>query len=308
MLKINHIVVMSVLGTAVALSACQPREAQPKEKAQPETTQPQPVEEKLIGDSEKLNLNLPDCSGNDCAEMTLERLSSNQPFIDQKIDEEILKQLQQILSVKPDLAAPQAASEAAASEVQPLVSAKQTLEQNTKPYLNAFLALDEEIKALSANHQISLMIKPKILNADLPLATVVLNSSSYLGGAHGSSAQQYYSFDLKAKKLVSLNDLVLPKQRAALEQHAHEAFKIWVIDSKLANDVAEYEQAWQFKLSENYYLGKQGLILQYAEYEIGPYVVGLPRLTLPYDQLNGILKPQYLPSREAAASEVKAKN
>lgn len=36
---------------------------------------------------------------------------------------------------------------------------------------------------------VSLMIKPKILNANLPLATVVLNSSSYLGGAHGSSSQ-----------------------------------------------------------------------------------------------------------------------
>jgi hypothetical protein len=35
-------------------------------------------------------------------------------------------------------------------------------------------------------------------------------------------------------------------------------------------------------------LGEQGLILQYGEYEIGPYVVGLPRLVIPFDELQGV--------------------
>ena len=165
-----------------------------------------------------------------------------------------------------------------------------------------FLALDKELKALSANHQISLMIKPRILNADLPLATVVLNASSYLGGAHGSSSQRYYNFDLKQKKQVQLNDIIAPNQKAALQQKAHEAFRAWIIESKLADSVEEYEQAWKFSLSDNFYLSNQGLILQYAEYEIGPYVVGLPRLTLPYDQLQSILKPAYLPQPQPDAA------
>lgn len=50
-------------------------------------------------------------------------------------------------------------------------------------------------------------------------------------------------------------------------------------------------------------------MLQYAEYEIGPYVVGLPRLTIPYDQLKGILKTQYFPvSDPVPASEAKVKS
>ena len=76
-----------------------------------------------------------------------------------------------------------------------------------------------------------------------------------------------------------------------------------MVDSKLANNVAEYEQAWKFKLSDNFYLGQQGLILQYAEYEIGPYVVGLPRLMIPYAELQQVLKKPYLPAPEAPASE-----
>ena len=316
---LNHKILLttSMLAAAIALSACQPKQAEPKEE--PVAKTPAVVEDlslKLIGDSEKLSLALPECDGNSCPDLSISRLSSNQAFIDEVIDEEILKKLAQILDVSPqnlNAEAEQAASDAVASE--PVVAQskaqlalasvetpKQKIEQKVAPYLVNFLALDKELKALSANHQISLMIKPRILNADLPLATVVLNASSYLGGAHGSSSQRYYNFDLKQKKQVQLNDIIAPNQKAALQQKAHEAFRAWIIESKLADSVEEYEQAWKFSLSDNFYLSNQGLILQYAEYEIGPYVVGLPRLTLPYDQLQSILKPAYLPQPQPDAA------
>ncbi len=302
---------LSILTVAILMTACQPKKV---ENEQAETaassTQAQEQASQLIGDSEKLQLNLPECDDNNCPEMTIERLNSNQPFIDAYIDAEILKKVQQTLSVSPELPTDQASSTAQAAEVaasQAVVQAKtvkQQLEQQLQPYTQAFLKLDQEIKALSSSHKISVMIKPTILNAKGPLVTVVLNSSSYLGGAHGSSSQQYYNFDLEKKKLIKLHEVLAPNQLAALENQAHEAFKTWLIESKLANDVSEYEQAWKFKLSDNYYLSKQGLILQYGEYEIGPYVVGLPRLTIPYEQLQTILKKQYLPefASEAVAS------
>ena len=300
---------VSIVTVAVLLSACQPKKV---ESEQPETAASSTIEQEqahqLIGDSEKLQLNLPECDDKNCPEMAIERLSSNQPFIDAYIDAEILKQVEQILAISPELPKEQAASAAEAAEVaasQAVVQAatvKQQLERQLQPYTQAFLKLDQEIKALSSNHQISVMIKPTILNAKGPLVTVVLNTSSYLGGAHGSSSQQYYNFDLEKQKLVKLNEVLAPNQLAALENQAHEAFKTWVIESKLANDVSEYEQAWKFKLSENYYLSQQGLILQYGEYEIGPYVVGLPRLTIPYEQLQTILKKQYQPEFATAAA------
>lgn len=311
----NHKILLTstILAAAIALSTCQPKQPEPKEE--PVAKTPAVVVDsslKLIGDSEKLSLALPQCDGNSCPDMSISRLSSNQPFIDAVIDQEILKQLAQMLDISPHSVAAeaeQAASTATTSEPQApqsrtqaalasVETPKQKIEQKVAPYLVNFLAVDKELKALSANHQISLMIKPRILNADLPLATVVLNSSSYLGGAHGSSAQRYYNFDLKQKKQVQLNDIIAPQQKTALQQKAHEAFRAWIIESKLADSVAEYEQAWKFSLSDNFYLSSQGLILQYAEYEIGPYVVGLPRLTLPYDQLHGILKSEYLPQAQ----------
>lgn len=289
----------SILACAVLLAACQPK-SEPKE---PEDKPQDPVvnqtsEPVLRGETVKLAVTLPECNGNTCPDFTVERLQSNFPFIDQLLDQEILDQLSKMLEI---VDADQASSTAQGSE--------QTnhLDVQAQQYANAFIKIDEELKALSSSHQISLMIKPKILQSKGTLATVVLNSSSYLGGAHGSTAQRYYNFDLKNQKQVQLNDLLLPKQKAKLDKLAHEAFKTWVIDSKLANTADEYEQAWPFQVTDNYFLGEQGLILQYGEYEIGPYVVGLPRLVIPFDQLQGVLKPEYLPKVETpAASNVVA--
>ena len=322
MLKNKTLFTISILASMMALSACQPKQTEPKEDPVQKQATVEPEILKLTGDSEKLALVLPECDGNNCPEISIERLSSNQAFIDELIDQQILKQLSQIIDISPTpklLKADQHAASTAdlkdiqvsdqATAAKPLATvetAKQKLEKQVTPYLVTFLALDKELKALSANHQISLMIKPKILNANLPLATVVLNSSSYLGGAHGSSSQRYYNFDLKQQKQVELNDLLAPNQKAHLEKKAHEVFKTWVLESKLANSVEEYEQAWKFTLSDNFYLSKQGLILQYGEYEIGPYVVGLPRLTIPYDQLQGILKKEYLPQAEVKDQAVAA--
>lgn len=314
MIKQKSIWIMTALSAAIVLSACQPQNAEPKPEPEQAKTEVTDQSVKLIGETETLNLNMPDCDGNSCPEIKVERLNSNQRFIDAYMDQEILKQLSQILSIEPaEGQVPAAASETvpvsdAQAKIAQVETPKIKLEKQMAPFIQAFLKLDKELKALSSAQQISLMIKPKILNAEKPLATVVLNSSNYLGGAHGSSAQQYYNFDIPNKKRVELNDIIVPNQKAALEAKAHDAFKVWVMDSQLANSTEEYEQTWKFKLSDNYYLGKDGLILQYAEYEIGPYVVGLPRLMLPYEQLKGILKPQYFPvSDEVPASEVKAK-
>lgn len=288
----------SILACAVLLAACQPK-SEPKE---PEDKPQDPVvnqtsEPVLRGETVKLAVTLPECNGNTCPDFTVERLQSNFPFIDQLLDQEILDQLSKMLEI---VDADQASSTAQGSE--------QTnhLDVQAQQYANAFIKIDEELKALSSSHQISLMIKPKILQSKGTLATVVLNSSSYLGGAHGSTAQRYYNFDLKNQKQVQLNDLLLPKQKAKLDKLAHEAFKTWVIDSKLANTADEYEQAWPFQVTDNYFLGEQGLILQYGEYQIGPYVVGLPRLVIPFDQLQGVLKPEYLPKVESSAASTVA--
>ena len=290
----------SVLACAILLAACQPK-SEPKDvedKPQDTPVVQQDSKPVLRGETIKLPVNLPECKGNTCPEFSVERLQTNFPFIDQLLDQQILDQLSKMLEVVD--ADKDVASAVKANEQ------KQSLDTQAQLYANSFIKIDEELKALSSSHQISLMVKPKILQSKGVLATVVLNSSSYLGGAHGATAQRYYNFDLKNQKQVQLTDLLLPKQKANLDKLAHEAFKKWIVDSKLANNAAEYEEAWPFSVTDNFLLGEQGLILQYAEYEIGPYVVGLPRLVIPFDQLQGVLKPEYLPKVESPTASTVA--
>jgi hypothetical protein len=297
----------SIFVATVFISACQPQKSiQSDEHIEEVKAEEKNIE--LKGVIEKLNLNLPKCEDKNCPELSIERLSSNQFFVDQVIDSHIVEIFKQILDPE-DLKDSMVQVENTASEINQengLETAKQRLENQLIPYVQSFLQLDQEVKGLSVNHQISFMIKPKILNSTGPLATVVLNSSNYLGGAHGSSSQQYFNFDLESKKLVPLTEILEKDQLPKLEKQAYEAFKIWIVESELSTDVNEYEQVWKFKLADNYYLGKKGLILQYGEYEIGPYIVGLPRLTIPYDQLDGIVKAKYLPQSTVVASEVQA--
>lgn len=303
MLKRSSWFVLTTALSAVMFVGCQPKPVEvPEEKPveQKQTVVEEPL--KLTGQLQRLTWDMPNCKGKNCPDISIERLNSNQPFVDAYIDDQILKQLQNTvdLGVTTSLKALDQqgkSSAAAASDVEGKddLPSKNALEQKAMPYIHEFLRLDNELKALSSSQHMSMMIKPNILNAMPPLVTVVLNSSQYLGGAHGSSSQQYFHFDLETQKRVELKDIVQKKQYEALEKQAYAAFQQWVKDNELSNDIQDYEQVWKFKLSSNFYLGKQGLILQYAEYEIGPYVVGLPRLVLPYENLTTILKPKYLP-------------
>jgi hypothetical protein len=292
----------SVLACAVLLAACQPK-SEPKESQDKPQNPPavqQQAEPVLQGETVKIQVKLPECKGNTCPDFTVERLQSNFPFIDQLLDQQILNQLGRMLEVVD--------ADTPAASTPKNTESKSDLDSQAQLYADSFVKIDEELKALSSSHQISLMIKPKILQPKGKLATVVLNSSSYLGGAHGATSQRYYNFDLANQKQVQLHDLLLPKQKATLEKLAHEAFKTWIVDSKLATDPKEYEQAWPFQLTDNFLLGEQGLILQYGEYDIGPYVVGLPRLVIPFSELQGVLKPEYLPKMDAPAASTPVAN
>lgn len=283
----NKQIVLGVLGLSLLMGVTG---CEQKDKAVPAATietetQPSQAVNPLILKAKVVPApyQLPDCKGSSCPEINLMQLSSNFPWLDEEVNAEVLKTLQELIDLP--------ALEHIQTETSP------TQDHQLQPYVDQLLALDQEIQALGANHQISVMISPKLIQADAPIATVAIVSSSYLGGAHGSSHQEYLNFDLATKRRVQLTELLLQNQRQALEKVAYQAYQDWVKEMQEVNETAEYEQMWPFHVSDNFYLGTQGLVLQYGEYEIGPYVVGLPRLTIPYAQLQGILKSDYLPEQ-----------
>lgn len=278
-----------ILGSTFIMAGCQKNESHHTEAQTASQPITQPAEITFNGQITNLSISLNNCSGNNCPEFSVKRLQSNFKFIDQTIEQASLDQLKQILDSSDAIPA---MNKAVASTVQ---QSQDSYVEQVQQYADAFMSLDQELKKLSANGNISLHIEPKIIKQTPQMVVVQLSTDSFLGGAHGSASQQYFNFNLKTKQQLQLSDILEQGKEKELEKLAHDQFEKWIKRENLADSISDYEEAWAFKLSNNFYFNDKGLVLQYGEYEIGPYVVGMPSFTIGYEQLVGVVKPNYLP-------------
>ena len=89
--------------------------------------------------------------------------------------------------------------------------------------------------------------------------------------------------------------MLQPNKKSRFNALAYSAYKEWV--KTVDEDVASYEKSWPFTLSDNVTLTDTGIDIRYQHYSIGPYAYGMPVLSIPYNQLQGVIKPQFLPAR-----------
>lgn len=116
----------------------------------------------------------------------------------------------------------------------------------------------------------------------------------YSGGAHGMYSTHYLLFDLNTQQQLLLSDLLqkfaeaklLDKLRSLYLERYAEYAEFW-----LSDNLAEQAEAL---LTDNFVFNEQGLTFSYPPYVLGPYAAGEVRLTLAYQQLAGILKPEYV--------------
>ena len=139
------------------------------------------------------------------------------------------------------------------------------------------------------------MVTPDYLGHVNDFELFEIHSYVFTGGAHGMPYSEYLTFDLNTKKQVTLDDMLIKGKKPRFEALAHDAYKAWV--KTVADDVSSYEKSWPFTLSDNVTLTDQGIDIRYQHYSIGPYAYGMPVLSIPYSQLQGVIKPQFLPAR-----------
>lgn len=121
------------------------------------------------------------------------------------------------------------------------------------------------------------------------IATFALESYSYsAGAAHGMSHVEYVNFDLKAKKRLALQDVLVKGTEAKVLDGLFDANSMW-----LANH--DIEQS-KLQLSDNFYYGANGIVFVYPLYELASYAEGMSELTLPYQMAKGLFKPEYFPN------------
>lgn len=121
------------------------------------------------------------------------------------------------------------------------------------------------------------------------LRVLRLDTYLFMGGAHGMPGTRYMMIDTQKRRILDLEDILQPDQRHAFDKLLKQAYEKWARQESLDLDT------WSFVTTDNVALDEDGLKATYQAYEIAPYAAGQPTLTIPYAQLQGVLKPRYLP-------------
>ncbi len=125
------------------------------------------------------------------------------------------------------------------------------------------------------------------------LASFKQFSYNFSGGAHGMHAQSYLLFDLNTQRQLLLADILQPFAHMQLFDALYEQYQ---------QKHPDYAQNWldesrskqaQVLLTDNFVFNEKGLTFSYPPYVLGPYSEGEVRLSLDYEQLKAIVKPEY---------------
>ena len=127
------------------------------------------------------------------------------------------------------------------------------------------------------------------------LVSVLVESYSYTGGAHGLTTCYGKNYDVKNKKFVKYEDVFCD---------GFEEELAGLIDEKLSNpeEGEDYGLFPFYKDSltdiftpgfETFYFTEDGITFIYGEYLIAPYASGNIFVEIPYEELNHLLKDEY---------------
>ena len=132
----------------------------------------------------------------------------------------------------------------------------------------------------------------------------------YMGGAHGLETRNYYNFNLKTGKILSEKDLFKPNYETELSELIKKRI---VEESKEMKETKETEPIlsledtdfWtdSIKPNGNFYITDESINYVFNPYEIAPYYMGQTEVTIPFNLLKNLLKPNsiiaYLVEKQA---------
>lgn len=121
------------------------------------------------------------------------------------------------------------------------------------------------------------------------------------GAAHGMYSYGYYIFDDK-DNIVYIEDLLTDEGIKKLPELLEAAYRKWwdapdgepLPEEKRTEQTEGYIYTAKTQI-RNLFFTEKGLIFSHSPYNAAPYVYGQVELLLPYEQLKGVLKDEYLP-------------
>jgi len=141
------------------------------------------------------------------------------------------------------------------------------------------------------------IFKASVKDVNSKIIAVELHTGQYLtGAAHGIPATQYLNWQRDRERVLALDEALEPGKHPAFVEALQRAHQTWLTTNEDAQrDRAAYDRMWPFQESDNFALTHAGVVVKYDAYSIAPYSYGEPELTIPYADLKGVLRPEFIP-------------
>ncbi|MEK4438987.1 DUF3298 and DUF4163 domain-containing protein [Paenibacillus sp. FSL K6-2862] len=111
--------------------------------------------------------------------------------------------------------------------------------------------------------------------------SVVFEDSHYDGGAHGNEVSTSYNFDLKTGKQLYLNDVAQTNQQ---KYNLFDGIEAGIkLNKKAYPDVF---QGFPLTKTTSFYFYKDGVVILFNPYEVGPYAAGFIEVKVPFKKIN----------------------
>lgn len=127
-------------------------------------------------------------------------------------------------------------------------------------------------------------------------------SSVYSGGNHPNSVYTAYNLDVGQMRILTLEDVINPKfamELTNLVRSKVESTFAAMGDDALYDDYADtIEKLLEYgNMTPHWYFSEDGLVVFFNQYTLAPYASGVIRAQMSYEELDGILLPEFFPEK-----------
>ncbi|WP_111413017.1 RsiV family protein [Billgrantia lactosivorans] len=159
-------------------------------------------------------------------------------------------------------------------------------------FADAFFAQAREARQYATHSASRVGLEAQALARHDELLIIELDGYVYHAGqAHGMPLTEFMVIDERLGQVVSLDDMLLDGQAPAFQQTLVRAHERWLREQELDD---EFAAGWPLYPSRNVAPLESAWVVRYNVYEIAPYALGQPELSIPFVELEGIAKPRYL--------------
>lgn len=169
-----------------------------------------------------------------------------------------------------------------------------SLDSNSIPPYRGLESLGEYFEETASPAKV-VVLEAKVLRNSPTIVVMALSSYIFSGGANGQSSTQYLNWLPDFNRLATLRSIVITERMPQFIEVLKQAHQTWLMQNRDAmGNMAQFLKQWPFKPSYNVAIMPQGLQFSYDPYTIAPKSFGEPKIFIPYAQMEGIMRPEFL--------------